>query len=91
MHGLVLMQFLAALNLFLTRKEKISKNALTKLYYNLSIQVLAENEPSFETNFENLTNIVIFSNKSHKQNLKKKQETKIEEKFDFLEEKTIEN
>lgn len=93
------MQFLAKLNLFLGRKEKISKNPRTEQYYNLSIQILAENKSSFETNFENLTNNVveinlclqnaILSNKSHKQNLKKKQETKIEEKLGFLKEKTM--
>ena len=99
LHGLVSMQFLAKLNLFLGRKEKISKNPRTEQYYNLSIQILAENKSSFETNFENLTNNVveinlclqnaILSNKSHKQNLKKKQETKIEKRFDFLEEQSM--
>ena len=36
-HGLVLMQFLSVLNLFLCGKDEISKNALTELYYNLLI------------------------------------------------------
>lgn len=56
LHGLVSMQFLATLNSFLRRKEEISKHGLTELYYNLSIQVLAEDELSFETKFENLIN-----------------------------------
>ena len=99
LHGLVSMQFLATLNLFLGRKERISKNSRTEQYYNLSIQILAENKSSFQTNFENLTNNVveiylclqkaILSNKSQKKNLKKKQETKIEKRFDFLEEKSM--
>ena len=39
-HGLVNVQFLAVLKLFLSRKAQILKNILSQLYKNLSFKVL---------------------------------------------------
>ena len=39
-HGLVCVQFLAALNVFLGGYKTISKNAMTEFFHNLSIQAL---------------------------------------------------
>ena len=89
-HGLVSIQFLAALNLSLGRKEQISKDALTKIYHNLSLQALCKKE-NVEVNFEKVMDLateinlrlknLILANKSNAQKLKfenkKKEKRKI--------------
>ena len=49
------MQFLAALNLFLGGKEKISKDALTEVYHNF--QALCVKETSITLEFEKITKV----------------------------------
>ena len=87
-HGIVSMQFLVALNLFFGKKQEISKDALTKVYHNLSLQALSNNE-NIELKFESLTKLateiklhlqnLIFANKSGMQKLKFNNEKNLRE------------
>ena len=54
-HGLVLIQLLAVLNLFLGGKEKILKNALAEVYHNLSLQALSVKEIGITLEFKKIT------------------------------------
>ena len=51
-HGLVCVQFLAALNLFLGSDKIISKNAMSEFFHNLSMQALNEMEDRVKLKFD---------------------------------------
>ena len=57
-HALVSVQFLAALNLFLSKKAQISKNGFSELYKNLSLQVLSKKEIAISVDFDSITELV---------------------------------
>ena len=97
-HGLVSIQFLVALNLFLEGKGKILKDALTEVYHNLSLQALSVKETGIKLEFEKITQLAteinlklqnsIFVNKSRVQKLKFENEIKKKKKkLEFKEEK----
>ena len=50
-HGLVCVQFLAALNIFLGGDKIVSKNAMNEFFHNLSMQVLNEMDDRVELKF----------------------------------------
>ena len=54
-HGHVSLQFLCALEIFFGEDAIISKNALTKLYYNLSYETLSGGR---NFNFESISDLV---------------------------------
>ena len=54
-HGLVLIQLLALINLFLGGKEKILKNALAEVYHNLSLKALSVKEIGITLEFKKIT------------------------------------
>ena len=79
-HGLVSLQFLAGLNLFLRGKEKILNDALTEIYHNFLLQALSVKEIGTTLGFEKITELAaevnlrlqnsIFVNKSSAKKLK---------------------
>ena len=52
-HGLVSVQFLSALNLFFGGNLQLSKNAITELYKNLSLETLSSER---QVDFEQISN-----------------------------------
>ena len=52
-HGLVSVQFLSALNLFFGGDLQLSKNAITELYKNLSLETLSSER---QVDFEQISN-----------------------------------
>ena len=55
MHGLVSVQFLAALNVFMGGDKTISKNAMSEFLNNLSMQALSRDDDRIEIRFEAIT------------------------------------
>ena len=47
-HGLVCIQFLAALNVHLGREKSISKNAMSEFFHDLSMQALNRSDDRIE-------------------------------------------
>ena len=56
-HGLVCVQFLAALNLFLGSDKIISKNAMSEFFHNLSMQVLNEMDNRVKLKFDAISDL----------------------------------
>ena len=56
-HGLVSVQFLAALNVFMGGDKTISKNAMSEFFNNLSMQVLSRDDDRIEIRFEAITEL----------------------------------
>ena len=56
-HGLVSVPFLSALDLFFVRNNETPKNALSKLYYNLTLQVLSEEHIDHVSLFDSISNL----------------------------------
>ena len=56
-HGLVCVQFLAALNFFLGGNKIISKNAMSEFFHNLSMQTLNEMEDRVKLKFDAINDI----------------------------------
>ena len=57
-YGVVTVQFLATLNLFLAGENNISKNTLTEIYRNLSLQALSKKDGNVDLNFDAITELV---------------------------------
>ena len=51
-HGLVLTQFLAALNIFIGGDKTISKNAMSEFFHNLSMQALSRDDDRINIKFD---------------------------------------
>ena len=51
-HGLVLTQFLAALNIFIGDDKTISKNATSEFFHNLSMQALSRDDNRINIKFD---------------------------------------
>ena len=58
MQGIVSLQFLAAFNRFLGGDAEVSRDAMSELFYNLSWQVLANNNDSIQPEFEAVTVLI---------------------------------
>ena len=58
MRGLLCVQFLAALNIFLSGRLSVSKNAMSKLFHNLSYQALSKDNSKCKLEFTAVTLIV---------------------------------
>ena len=56
-HGLVCVQFLAALNVFLGGNKIISKNAMSELFHNLSMPALNEMEDRVRLKFDAINDL----------------------------------
>ena len=56
-HGLVCVQFLATLNVFLGGNKIISKNAMSELFHNLSMQALNEMEDRVKLKFDAINDL----------------------------------
>ena len=56
-HGLVCVQFLAALNLFLGSDKIISKNAMSEFFHNLSMQALNEMDNRVKLKFDAISDL----------------------------------
>ena len=56
-HGLVSVLFLAALNLFFAGVPKLSKDAISELYYNLTLQVLSDEVNDVVSTFDAISNL----------------------------------
>ena len=54
-HGLVAVQFLAALNTFMDGNKTISKNAMSDFFHNLSMQALSRDDDRTEIRFDAIT------------------------------------
>ena len=58
-YGLVSTQFLCALHIFVGGEKELSKNAMSKFFNNLSMQVLYREDDTAEFNFEHAKNYAI--------------------------------
>ena len=56
-HGLVSVQFLAALNVFLGGDKNISKNAMSEFFHNLTMQALSKDDDRIKIRFEEITKL----------------------------------
>lgn len=56
--GLVCMQFLCALNIFLVDDQEISKNKMSDFYQNLSIKALNKNNSEVLLSFDKMTKLL---------------------------------
>ena len=90
--GLVSSPFIAAILLFFARNEKLTKDFLTELYYNLSVEILSKDNNVLK--FDALTDLctkvgvrlgnVIFANHERVMLYMKKQTREISKKYDFF-------
>ena len=83
MRGLLCVQFLAALNIFLSGRLSVSKNAMSKLFHNLSYQALSKDNSKCKLEFTAVTLIVksiiyMLEQKRQRTNLRLK---KLKEKY----------
>ena len=58
MRGLLCVQFLAVLNIFLGGRLSISKNAISELFHNLSYQVLGKDNDKYKLEFTEITLLI---------------------------------
>ena len=65
-HGLVSTQFLAAFSIFIGSDKTISKNAMSELFHNLSMQALSRDDSRIDIKFDTIQEL----NKSIKKLLK---------------------
>ena len=61
-HGLLAAPFLAALNLFLGGKTETLKNASSKVYYNLTLQVLSIEYTDYGAKFDAISDLTAATN-----------------------------
>ena len=90
--GLVSSPFIAAILLFFARNEKLTKDFLTELYYNLSVEILSKDNNVLK--FDALTDLctkvgvrlgnAIFANHERVMLYMKKQTREISKKYDFF-------
>ena len=91
-HGVVAIQFLTVLNLFLGGKNDISKNTLTELYRDLFLQGLNEKGTSVKLNLDVISKLVseinmqlqksIYANSRRDQKIKFQNVQKLKDKFE---------
>ena len=65
-HGLVSTQFLAAFSIFIGSDKTISKNAMSELFHNLTMQALSRDDSRIDIKFDTIQEL----NKSIKKLLK---------------------
>ena len=98
-HGAVSVSFLSALNLFMGGDIQMSKNVLSELYYNLTLQVLSEEHTEHTAKFHDTDDLtaeinfkiqkVIRCNKLKREEDKQNYKNITDEMYNFKEEKTL--